>query len=423
MQNQIGFTVARKKVKMHLSLSSNSSSRILSSTLTSFLIFSTYTHALATRGPRRTESSLSLRGLSYPYNAVSSSKLLAPKNTALFLTGGGSQLRAFSSSSILSSPSSPSSTSLHSTTVTVTTPPPAVSVPPGSSPVESQETLNPIDETCTVLVVGATRGIGLDFVHQCIERGATVVATYRSEVPPSLQKLKSSIENEHENENEDNGNRNRNRLHFLKMDVSSEESIQNAALEYKQMMMMDSSSSSSSSSTTTGTWKPFTHIIHNAGIYLTGSSFDGTARGPRQAAPPVTKEIMMQTFEINTVAPLLIAQNFVPLTSKRSDTLLPVISFVSSKVGSVDDNGSGGAYAYRSSKSALNNIAKSLSIDLAGEASVILLHPGYVRTDMTGGNGLIDKDESVSGMLKAVEATDATVGFRFVDYKACLIPW
>ena len=101
---------------------------------------------------------------------------------------------------------------------------------------------------------------------------------------------------------------------------------------------------------------------------------------------------------------------------------------MSSKVGSVIDNGSGGAYAYayRSSKSALNSIAKSLSsVDLANEARVMLLHLGYVRTDMTGGKeGFIDAKESMGGMLNAIEATDATTpGFRFVDYKACLIPW
>ena len=131
----------------------------------------------------------------------------------------------------------------------------------------------------------------------------------------------------------------------------------------------------------------------------------------------------MKTYEINTIAPLLMAQNFIPLMGKRSEELYPVLSILSSKVGSVDDNGSGGAYAYRSSKSALNNIAKSLSVDLGGEARVVLLHPGYVRTDMTNGNGFIDVDESVGGMLNAVEATNVNTGFRFVDYKACLIPW
>ena len=282
--------------------------------------------------------------------------------------------------------------------------PEAISVQPGTSPVESQQSLNPIDDTCTVLVVGATRGIGLEFVQSIIRRGATVVATYRKDEDTSsltspLRQLKDE---------------NPSSVYLLKMDVGDENSIRNAALELKSKMEQEEDGVN---------FKGLTHIIHSAGIYLPGTSFDGTARGPRKATPPVTKEAMMKTFEINSVAPMLVAQNFVPLMRKRSDILLPVLSFLTSKVGSVDDNGSGGAYAYRSSKSALNNIAKSLSIDLAGDVSVILLHPGYVRTDMTSGAGLIDASESVEGMLKAVEATDATVGFRFVDYKACLIPW
>ena len=276
--------------------------------------------------------------------------------------------------------------------------PDAISVQPGTSPIESQEKKNPIDESCTILIVGANRGIGLEFVQQCLKRNANVIATYRSdEVPTSLAELMNEYPN---------------LLHPLQMDIGNEQSIQNAALNCKSIM----------EDCATNQMK-LTHIIHNAGIYLTGSSFDGTARGPRDATPPVTKDVMMKTFEINTIAPLLVAQNFVPLLSKRSDSKLAILSMLSSKVGSVDDNGSGGAYAYRSSKSALNNIAKSLSIDLGGEVSVVLLHPGYVRTDMTNGNGLIDACESVAGMLHAIEATDATVGFRFVDYKGCLIPW
>ena len=278
---------------------------------------------------------------------------------------------------------------------TMTLPPPVV-VSPGTSPVESQETVNPINSSCTVLVVGATRGIGLEFVKQCLQKGANVIATHRSdEIPSALQELTLKEESD-----------SRGKLHSLQIDLTSESSIENAASMYKSMNI-----------------GPLTHIIHNAGIYLPGSSFDGTARGPRAVAPKVTKETLMRTYEINTIAPLLIAQNFVPLMEKRSDLLFPVLAILSSKVGSVDDNGSGGAYAYRSSKSALNNIAKSLSIDLGDEVRVALLHPGYVRTDMTGGKGFIDTDESVGGLLRAIEATDANTGFRFVDFKACLIPW
>ena len=271
--------------------------------------------------------------------------------------------------------------------------PPAISVSPGESPVEEQEPVNPIDDSCTVLVVGSNRGIGIEFVKQCLQKGATVIATHRSKgMPESLSEIKNDYAD---------------KLITIQMDLEDEQSIVDAA---KNLQSME-------------TVKPLSHIIHNAGIYLSGASFDGTARGPRAAAPKVTKDVMMKTFAINSIAPLLVAQSFVPLMGKRSETLFPVLAFLSSKVGSVDDNGSGGAYAYRSSKSALNNIAKSMSVDLGDEARVVLLHPGWVRTDMTNGNGLIDADESAAGMLRAVEATDASTPFRFVDYKACQIPW
>lgn len=271
--------------------------------------------------------------------------------------------------------------------------PPATSVQPGTSPVEEQEAVNPIDGSCTVLVVGSNRGIGIEFVKQCLQKGATVIATHRSEeTPDSLSAMKSDYADT---------------LITIQMDLEDEQSIIDAAKNVQSMKNL----------------RPLSHIIHNAGIYLSGASFDGTARASRAAAPKVTKETMMKTFAINSIAPLLVAQAFVPLLGKRSESLFPVLAFVSSKVGSVDDNGSGGAYAYRSSKSALNNIAKSMSVDLGEDARVVLLHPGWVRTDMTNGNGLIDADESAAGMLRAVEATDASTAFRFVDYKACQIPW
>eukprot|EP00560_Eucampia_antarctica_P008507 CAMPEP_0197825394 /NCGR_PEP_ID=MMETSP1437-20131217/2488_1 /TAXON_ID=49252 ORGANISM="Eucampia antarctica, Strain CCMP1452" /NCGR_SAMPLE_ID=MMETSP1437 /ASSEMBLY_ACC=CAM_ASM_001096 /LENGTH=305 /DNA_ID=CAMNT_0043425377 /DNA_START=215 /DNA_END=1132 /DNA_ORIENTATION=+ len=291
--------------------------------------------------------------------------------------------------------------------------PSAVSATPGTLEKEDQPVRNLMDESCVVLVVGGTRGIGLEFVKQCAERGAKVIATHRGDSPPNalLELMKK-----HDDDVGDNIV-----IETLTMDVSDETSIAEAAAELQSR----------------SNFRPITHIIHSAGIYLPGSSFDGKARGPRTPSAPVTKDIMMETYLINTVGPLMVAQSFVSLMGRRKinnddkttttnnehDLRLPVLSILTSKVGSVDDNGSGGAYAYRASKSALNNVAKSLSIDLTGEASVLLLHPGYVRTEMTGGNGFIDVDESVSGMMRAIESTDASVPFRLVDYKACLIPW
>jgi len=322
---------------------------------------------------------------------LTSSLLLSPTYSYCAAFAATSSSSTFSSKALFS-PSELKMSSKSEFDISKVDFPNAISVSPGTSPVEEQPKLNPIDSTCTVLIVGATRGIGLEFVKQCLSKGATVIGTHRSEeMPPELQSLQAEFPKT---------------LIGLQMDISSEESIQDATMAFKAKDI-----------------GALTHIIHNAGIYLPETSFDGEPRGPRPAAPVVTKEALLKTFEINTIAPLLVAQHFVPLTGKRNKLLYPIIAFMSSKVGSVDDNGSGGAYAYRSSKSALNNIAKSISNDLADEIRVVLLHPGYVRTDMTSGKGFIDVDESASGLLNAIEATDANTSFRFVDFKANLIPW
>jgi NAD(P)-dependent dehydrogenase (short-subunit alcohol dehydrogenase family) len=266
------------------------------------------------------------------------------------------------------------------------------SATPGTLDEEDQPVRTPLDSNSTVLVVGATRGIGLEFVRQLLAKGSTVVATHREAEPPqTLQSLA------------DSGGQ----LSFLQMDVGDGDSVQAAAAAFG------------------GKGMRLTHIIHSAGIYGPQGTLDGVGRQGRASYPAVTKEAMMSVFEINAVGPLLVAQNFSPFLKPSPSCALPVISILTSKMGSIDDNGSGGAYAYRTSKSALNAIAKSLYVDLksSGKATVCLLHPGYVRTDMTDGNGLIDCDESVAGLLKAIEATGPETPYRWIDFKACLIPW
>lgn len=250
---------------------------------------------------------------------------------------------------------------------------------PGQTSFEAQPVLAPITASSVVLIVGASRGIGLEFATQVAARGATVIATHRGSAPKgALAGLCKGP-----------------RVHGLELEVADSGSARDAA-----------------KTVTEKGWGRVTHLVHNAGIY-----------GKRMELGEVDMDVMVDVFRVNAAGVVNVVQSFVDVLAKGEGDLLPVVGVLSSKVGSVDDNGSGGSYAYRASKSACNNICKSLSIDLKGRAAFVLLHPGYVRTDMTNGNGLIDVDESVSGLLGAIEATDRTVDFRWVDFKKQLIPW
>ena len=93
-------------------------------------------------------------------------------------------------------------------------------------------------------------------------------------------------------------------------------------------------------------------------------------------------------------------------------------------MGSIGDNGSGRSYIYRSSKAALNSAIKSLAIDYADEGlSVIALHPGWVRTDMGGPNGLIEPEESITGLRNVIAELDSNSSGSFKDYQGKTIAW
>lgn len=93
-------------------------------------------------------------------------------------------------------------------------------------------------------------------------------------------------------------------------------------------------------------------------------------------------------------------------------------------MGSIDDNGSGGSYSYRSSKAALNMISKSLSVDLAPSKIIILaLHPGWVQTDMGSKNAPITTLTSVTGLLDVIAKSDASKSGAFINYAGKVLPW
>uniref|UniRef100_A0A383VPJ6 Short-chain dehydrogenase/reductase SDR n=1 Tax=Tetradesmus obliquus TaxID=3088 RepID=A0A383VPJ6_TETOB len=233
-----------------------------------------------------------------------------------------------------------------------------------------------------VVVTGASQGLGLEFTKQLLDKGNTVVAAVRNPSAGLLQLEQAAPEG---------------RLHVTQLDVSSTASITRWAGGLRDNC------------------RGLRHVdvlINNAGVY--GSKVD---------LKTVTEQDMIACFKVNTIGPLVVVQQLLAAGLIGGFGGKTLIANVSSKVGSVDDNRGGGGYPYRASKSALNIVNKSMSIDLAGDGvTCVLLHPGYVRTNMTGGQGLIDVQESVAGMLGVLESSKPLNG-EWYDFKGEKIPW
>jgi len=130
-------------------------------------------------------------------------------------------------------------------------------------------------------------------------------------------------------------------------------------------------------------------------------------------------ESFKRMYEVNSLGPLLVTHALMGNLSNGSK-----VGLVTSRMGSIADNDSGGSYAYRMSKSALNAAGKSLSIDLKPQGiAVAILHPGWVRTDMTGHGGLINTDESVDGLLKRMDGLELSNSGTFWHTNGEELPW
>ena len=228
----------------------------------------------------------------------------------------------------------------------------------------------------TILITGANRGIGLELVEQFAVDGWQVLACCRN--PGEAAELRALAD----------------RIHGIEIHALD-------VIDYAQMKSLSAQLAE----------RPIDILLSNAGIF-----------GPRgigfgDVDPAAWREVL----EVNTIAPMMLAQAFVEQVAASERKLIAVLS---SKVGSIADNGSGGGYLYRSSKTAVNQVVKSLSIDLAGRGiSAISLHPGWVRTDMGGPNGEIDTRQSVDGMKKILERADPEVSGQFIEYNGDSIPW
>jgi NAD(P)-dependent dehydrogenase (short-subunit alcohol dehydrogenase family) len=224
-----------------------------------------------------------------------------------------------------------------------------------------------------VLITGANRGLGLEFVKQyAADKYEVIACTRKINKNDGLHELQANFKN----------------ISIYKLDLTNFSSIDRLGKSFK---------------------KPIDILINNAGVYL-GSSFNH-----------VDYKAWLDAFKINTLAAFKMTQTFLPHLKKGQ--LKKVVS-LTSKMGSIDDNSGGGEYLYRSSKTALNMVMKSLSIDLKPyDLSLITLNPGWVRTDMGGPNGLIDVHESVAGMKHQIDKLSIITSGQFIAYDGKKIPW
>ncbi len=225
----------------------------------------------------------------------------------------------------------------------------------------------------TALITGANRGLGLEFTRQYAADGWRVIATCRDPLKAQgLAPLQGDVE-----------------VHTL--DITDNAQIQALAKALKK--------------------EPVDLLLNNAGVY-----------GPKPVKlGGVDYAVWADVMRINAMAPLKVSECFLDhLVAGRQKKIVTI----SSKMGSMKDNEAGGGYIYRSSKAALNAVMKSLSIDLKSRGiTVALLHPGWVRTDMGGPSGLIDAEESVTGMRRVIDGLSMAATGCFYNYDGSEIPW
>lgn len=235
-----------------------------------------------------------------------------------------------------------------------------------------------------ILVTGSSRGLGLEFVKQLLEKGNQIIACNRNPLKyPDLLELKNKFED---------------KLVLIDLDVSSKDSIDNAfTLISKEVDGLEI-------------------LINNAGIRFGGEKYcDELGK--------LHKEDFCNIFSVNTVAPVLIVEKFLPLIRNGRN---PVIVNISSTSGSIGRRSrKGGGYSYGASKAALNMITKSLSIDLEEDSiTVISMHPGWVKTSMEyTENAPLTTYESIKGMNRIIEGLSVKDTGKFFDWEGNELPW
>jgi NAD(P)-dependent dehydrogenase (short-subunit alcohol dehydrogenase family) len=226
------------------------------------------------------------------------------------------------------------------------------------------------------VVTGANRGLGLEFTRQLTERGDTVVATARW--PEEADKL-----NEYARQDERD-------IEVHELDVTAPDIVESFADTMKE--------------------REIDILINNAGRLHRGGSPED-----------FEFEEIRGDFETNAIGTLRVVEALLPNLKRGGGAKLVNVT---SKMGSIADNESGGSYAYRMSKTALNMATRSLAIDLAADdVTAFVIHPGWVQTRMGGEEALITPETSVENMLQRIDEADDDQAGQFLEWDGGQVPW
>lgn len=225
-----------------------------------------------------------------------------------------------------------------------------------------------------VVITGANRGIGLELAKHYRQLNYTVIGICR-ESSEELDDLADMV--------------------ISDIDVRSQDSIEMVAEVLAQTLI------------STDSGQQIDVLINNAGVFM------------NETIEEMDFDNIQTQMEINAIAPLRITHAFQSMLFEGSK-----VAMITSRMGSISDNGSGAYYGYRASKAALNAFSKSLAIDLKPKGiAVALLHPGFVQTRMVGFNGEISPEQAAEGLAKRIEelTLESSGGFWHSNGEA--LPW
>jgi NAD(P)-dependent dehydrogenase (short-subunit alcohol dehydrogenase family) len=234
-------------------------------------------------------------------------------------------------------------------------------------------------ETKRILITGASRGLGLGLVRLWLEAGHRVVALAREpERSAGLRELVS---------------RHGDLLLWRACDVADEASVEAARAAVESRC------------------EALDVLVNNAGVY-----------GPRgDTLETLDMGEMQRVFEVNALGALRVTRAFRPLLARGEQ---PRVALMSSLMGSIEDNGSGGSWAYRLSKAALNMAGRNLAHELSATGILtVVLHPGWVRTDMGGAGAPLGIEEAVADLAATIERAGPEQDGRFLDRQGVPLPW